>query len=606
MLKPTSDRLDYGSLLAPPVGFEVVSAIGTTYSLDLDALIGICISLGLSESTESALMNNPVYLLEALRRTADKVVLFCEAGQIHVPNTNNSLYILLEKMIFEVAVQKQPKLPPVLPSFHPKFWLIKYKDAIGTFRYRSIILSRNLTFDRSWDVSVCLEGTTQVRVDKRSLPVRDFLNYLNGFLQGSEENTKTKRKLINNLAREIVNVGFKADDRMFTDFDFIPVGVKDENGEKYSMNDYPIFADTFHEVLIMSPFLSANIISEFNKKNKNIENPQCTLITRRESLTKLTTTQCDKFKIYTMKDTIVDGESMLSDESSDLRKQDIHAKLYLWRKYSESELYLGSFNASNSAMNGNIEMMLRLCSKRSYLNTEILTKDFFSGEPDNKDNPFELTSLPDNIEPVDDKRNVLQKQIKELCRSKHHASVQENDGKYDINITFSKLRDMEGLSIAPMLSNKSGKVAELVVIEGLDLLQVSNFYRVTAESEGIQVSRVIKIATDNMPENREGAVVTSIVKDKQCFIQYIAFLLGENYLLSLIEAATSMQYGYFGSSNSMQMPALYEKMLKAAASSPDRFSEIDYLMKMITDTGIIPEGFTELYNTCKKVVGLHD
>lgn len=602
MFKPKSDRLDYGSLLAPPYGYDVVSAVGTTYSLDLDALVGICIALGLAESTESKLMNNPVYMLEALRKTSDKVVLFCEAGQIHVPNNSSPLYILLEKMVYQVTVRKQVKLP-IYPSFHPKFWLIKYQNTEGNLKYRVIVLSRNLTFDRSWDVSVVLDGTPGGETTKRAVPIRDFLSYLIGFLKESDENTKAKRKLLNALAREIIDVSFALDSKMFTDFDFIPVGVKDEEGRKYSMQDYSIFTDTFHEALIMSPFLSASVIEAFNNRNKNIDNPECTLITRRASLEKLKAPQCDKFKIYTMKDTIVEGESALSDDSEDLRKQDIHAKLYLWRRYSDSELYLGSHNASYSAMNGNIEFMLRLRSKNRYLNTAILTKDIFNGEPDNPDNPFELTKLPDVTVVTPDINDVLEDKIKTLYRSNPHANVRENNGKYDIDITFEKLGDLTGLHIAPLLSKKSVEIEPLSTIEGLDLLQISAFYRVTAKGEDTQIQRVLKIATDNLPENREAAVVTSVIKDKQCFIQYIAFLLGDNYLLTLIEANNLSKSAFFGQGSSLPMPALYESMLRAAATTPEKFAEIDGLLKMITNDQVIPDRFVELYNTFRKAVG---
>lgn len=605
MFKPASDRLDYGSLLAPPDGYEVVSAIGTTYSLDLDALVGACISLGLAVSTDSKLMNNPVYLLEALRKTSEKVVLFCEAGQIHVPNNNSSLYILLEKMVYEVKVPKQAK-QPIYPSFHPKFWFIKYQDSVGNVKYRTIILSRNLTFDRSWDISICLDGVLGNKTSERSLPIRDFLYYLTGFLKESDEITRAKRRMINGLAREIMDVSFTVDGRIFTDFEFIPVGVKDEHGKKYSMENYPIFADTFHEALIISPFLSASVIKGFNNRNTVIENPECTLITRRASLEKLEAPQCDKFKLYTLKDTIVEGESALSDESEDLRKQDIHAKLYLWRKYSDSELYLGSHNASYSAMHGNIEFMIRLRSKNRYLNTEILTRDLFNGAQDNPDNPFELTGLPAISEKDSNDSDVLQNRIKELCRSNPRAEVRKNDEKYDIDILFEKLGDATGLSIGPLLSKKSAAVTTSVAFQGLDLLQISEFYRITAESEEMSFSRTIKITTDNLPENRESAVVSSVVKDQHCFIQYIAFLLGDDYLVSLVEDANLSRSAFYGQGSAARMPALYERMLKAAATTPERFAEIDYLLKMIIVEGVIPPGFTELYDTFRKAVGQHD
>ena len=107
MLNPNNDRLDYGQVLAPPSNYKLDFAIGTTYSLDLDALVGACIALGLAEETDSDLMKNPVCLLEALRATGDKVALFCEGGQIHLPNNVTSLYILLEKMVFPITTTKR-------------------------------------------------------------------------------------------------------------------------------------------------------------------------------------------------------------------------------------------------------------------------------------------------------------------------------------------------------------------------------------------------------------------------------------------------------------------------------------------------------------------
>ena len=603
MLKPTSDRLDYGELLAPPVGYEVVSAIGTTYSLDFDALVGVCIALGLSESTDSAILNNPVYLLETLRQTGDKVALFCEAGQIHVPSNNSALYILLEKIVYEVKVKKQ-KTQPDYPSFHSKFWLIKYSDKRGGFLYRVIALSRNLTFDNSWDVVVSLDGEPIGHTSTQSKPLVDFMDYLLSFLNGSDDKTKAKRKLLRDMMRGIENVEFKTEMREFTDVDFIPVGVNRGNTGRYSMEDCPLFSDTFHEVLIMSPFLSDSVINNFNSRNKTIEDPICTLITRRASLEKLKPEHCDRFRIYTMKDAVVEGESMISEDEAQINRQDIHAKMYLWRKYSNSELYLGSLNASHSALNGNIEFIVRLRSKNRYINTEILTKSLFGGAPDNHNNPFEPTDLPTKIDDNVDPNDALEKKIKLLCRGICRASVRDSGDKYAIDISFDKLTNVDGLSIAPLLSNKTVPVAPAVTIEGLTLLQISEFYRITAENENGRVQRVIKIATDNIPQNRESAVVNDVIRDKHCFYQYIAFLLGDDYLLSALETQNLQKSGFYNNRAQIQMPALYERMLSTAATNPERFTEIDYLVKMITDDGVIPAGFAELYDTFKKAVEL--
>ena len=51
----TKDRVSYGNLLLPPDGYTLNFAVGTTYSLDLEALTAVCISLGLAEDTDSTL-----------------------------------------------------------------------------------------------------------------------------------------------------------------------------------------------------------------------------------------------------------------------------------------------------------------------------------------------------------------------------------------------------------------------------------------------------------------------------------------------------------------------------------------------------------------------
>ena len=251
MLNPNNDRLDYGQILSAPDKYKLDFAIGTTYSLDLDALVGVSLALGLSEDTDSKLANNPIALLEALRVTGDKIALFCEAGQIHMPSKVTSLYMLLEQMVYQV---KTPKTKGIgtYPSFHPKFWLIRYVDENKKPLYRIVVLSRNLTFDRSWDVSFYIDGTKKQVETTKNQPIKDFLRYMLDFAKKNP----AKQKKIKQIINELSNIHFNLGDKEFEDFDFIPVGVPKEDGSVYSIKDYPLFTDTFHEVLIMSPFLS--------------------------------------------------------------------------------------------------------------------------------------------------------------------------------------------------------------------------------------------------------------------------------------------------------------------------------------------------------------
>ena len=106
MFKPTSakDRINYGEVLMPPVGYKLERAIGTTYSLDLETLTAVSIALGLIEDTDSELINNPISMLSALQKISDRIVVFCEAGQIKLPSKPNALCLTLEKMVVPVSV----------------------------------------------------------------------------------------------------------------------------------------------------------------------------------------------------------------------------------------------------------------------------------------------------------------------------------------------------------------------------------------------------------------------------------------------------------------------------------------------------------------------
>jgi len=595
MLKPTSDRLDYGKLLSPPFGYETVFAVGTTYSLDLDALIGASIALGLSESIDNELKDNPIYLLEAIRKTADKVLIFSEGGQIKAPFSSNSLHILLEKMVVEVKLRNKR-------SFHPKFWLVKYANRDGDNLYRCIVLSRNLTFDRSWDVAACLEGKLIKNNDEKnisagSVPIADFLKTLLRHARRSSIET-SKTKMLSNISSELLKVEFQLEDKRYDGFEFIPIGI-----DGYDIGKSGLFT-TYHEMFMISPFLSRSTIAELNKLG--LTNPQKnSIITRRSEISKLKPEEVSKFDVFALKDIIVDGEDALSEGKEgnidiENQKQDIHAKVYLKTKYANSEFYIGSLNASQNACYGNVEFMLKLRGKRRNLNVDMLKKDIF-GE-DDKDNPFELLDLSKQSEPDNSFGEDLERTIKVISRLNSSADIIHMDGRYNVEVRFDKLPQIDNVFISPLLSSKEHKISGTIIFEDLSILQLSEFYKVTVVGEDETIRRVIKVRTSNMPENRESQVVNSVIKDKRGFIQYLSFILGEDYLLSLLEnKKNEMESFLFGSGE--PLPAIYEKLLRSAYHSPHKFKEIRRLVEMITDENIIPEGFQELFSAFEKVVG---
>lgn len=599
MFKPKEERLNYGQLLMPREGFTLVKAVGTTYSLDLETLMSVCIAMGIQESTDSSLTCNPYALLKSIQGLSDKLLIFCEAGQIKsMPIDQSPLMLLLDKMIVPVKLRKQKGKG--YPSFHPKTWTLHYADAEGNQYFRFIVLSRNLTFDRSWDVAVSIDGKRTNSLNRASYPIIDFIQYLkDNTLEGVTLKTE-KRRILNAYIQELPYVQFSLDDKHFKDFEIIPVGI----GTKTIDND-PLMMDSFHDLLIVSPFLSSGVIQSFDKR-RMLKNTRRHLITRTAELHKIAG-QLDTFKVYVMKDAVTEGEELVSDEeSTKVQQQDIHVKLYLMSKNSNSSLYLGSMNASENGLHRNVEMMVKLTAFRYYLNLDKIEADLFG--PDDKGNPFEVVDLSnyDGIAPDESEKDNLELIIKDICRLNAKAVIKPMDDKYDVFITIPTPKGgLPTAEIAPAKTARTQRLAEKMVFEGLNALELTELYRVNVKGETESITRMILIPTE-MPSERDDMVVKSILKDKKAFIDYLAFILGDDYVLSAMEMKASLGADKDNDQNSsdISMPAIYEKMLKTAYTEPERLKEIRRVMDRISDSDIIPDEFVKLYEIFAKTLKL--
>ena len=586
MLNPKDNRLDYGSILSPPNNYELDFAIGTTYSLDLDSLVGASISLGLSAENDSVLNKNPIFLLEALRSTGDKIALFCESGQIKLPNKTTELYILLEDMVFQVTNENVIKSK--YASFHPKIWLIRYINDKNEVLYRFVVLSRNLTFDRSWDISFAMDGHKITKSTSKNNPLIKLIEYL---MHYSKDENKVNKMA--EITKELENIDFELKSRIFEGFEFIVNGIDNDFAIQ---NQQLFYSNSLENILIMSPFLSKEVIGNFNKR----KNPKskATLITQSMSLGNLKGCKFNNFDIFTLKDEIVDGESLLSEES--LKKQDIHAKMYVVEKTKYTDLYLGSLNASHNALNGNVEFMIKLWAKKRRFNINNVLKDIFNGDMDGPDNPFQLIDMS-KVTDDHDKGSNLNLVVKSIVRLNANAKTIQNGNKYDVEIRFEKDCGKYDIEIKPLLAEKTKKFSRELTFENLDKTELSEFFVITVSKNDDEIKRVIKIPIDNLPDDRQKDVVSKIIKDKTAFIRYVAFLLGDDYILSFTEEGDDDGTGPAGFT--IQLPELYEKMLKAAMYNPEKFKEIEFLIKTLSNDNAIPEGFDELYETFKGVIG---
>jgi len=592
------DRVSYSDLLIPPPGYSLDIAVGTTYSLDLESLTAVAIALGLKENLDSNLLQNPICMLNAIEKVSRKMIVFCEAGQIKANTNASALMLLLEKIVVPVTLPKRRNRNGY-PAFHPKTWLLRYVGPDGDLRYRFVVLSRNLTFDRSWDISISLDSTEELDQTDATEPIISFLNFLRNQIGNDVQDFRKKRSTLKELSESLREVSFALNSQEFgEDFMIMPLGI---GADGYNMEDDELFRGNskFNDLVVFSPFLSASVIEEWNKQTHSLSDTKRILITRRSALSELRANQADQFRVFVLKDDIVEGEDQISEENEDKQRQDIHAKIYLMRRGSFTFLYLGSMNASTAAISGNVEMVMMLKARNRYLNGEKFLEDIFCGKADGPDNPFEEVTVPDKtVTEAEDESKKLEKVIKDLCRCDISANITKNGEKYDVEITVADdIPSTWGyVSIAPLRRDTFIELKQKTTFKELDVLQLTEFYRICVKGSETEITRVIMIPTVGMPEDRESAVVNSVIKDKSGFVEYVAFVLGDSYLMTMLEQQRLGESGIRRSGTS-QLPALYEKMLKTAAEDPDRLQEIEYLLTMIKRDDIIPDEFRDLYAT---------
>jgi hypothetical protein len=273
-------------------------------------------------------------------------------------------------------------------------------------------------------------------------------------------------------------------------------------------------------------------------------------------------------------------------------------------KDSDTDLYLGSLNASYNAAYGNVEFMIKLRSKNGDLKMDKL-KDSIFGDNET-DSPFQEVTLHNAIiDEEDTKQNLLDGIIKDIVRSNPQAvATQQGEDAYSLAVHFDAVDTKECQAvIRPLLSKKAADFETDILFSGLSVTQLSKFYSISVSDGEYKTERVLIIPTSGLPGEREKAVVSSVVSNRDYFYRYVAFLLGDDAILSVLESNAIEGNGMGGHSpQNYKTPALYEKMLQTAATDPEKFKGIEYLMKTISEDGIIPEDFRKLYDTFQKAV----
>ncbi|UVE66926.1 phospholipase D family protein [Burkholderia pyrrocinia] len=614
MLNPASSRCDYGQLLRPPtldetggVEYEVDAAIATTYTLDLNALLVLPVSLVLGNTLEGDLTGEKIALLDAIDQLGGKLKVFYQRGNIHVPPEFNRLFGLLEPMLAPIVPHEQgDERSAAFSSFHPKLWLLRYvrKGRRSTAapdperRYRLLVMSRNLTFDRSWDLTASLDGQPLAESARADDSLAWFVESLESFAPGFEP--------LKSMIRDLRRMQWKPP-QPFRDPRMLPGGGAHIANPEDRFGSPLIFGDAKDELLVVSPFLDASEKKALDWLGGDVKGKR-TLLSRSDSLDALGPDALAGWDCYALNDRIVDGEEQREEENA--RSQNLHAKLIVSRSGQTAHWHLGSANATIAALGGsledtprNTEFMLRLSGADAKVGIDVLLRQWTGDEGNHFAVPHAFTPL--DVSEQESDRQKLRMLAHRLIASdwKLDARAVES-GRYRLVLTTSFALPIipDGLQVnvgllsrlgvwKPLLNGAEWTDLALTQLSALVPLQICGRDGEVRESLVIQARLVLPSGL-----NRVDAVVRELVDTPDKFLNYVRMLLDstpdKRRLLRSDRHGNEVSdlFGFDGTD------ALFEQLMRAAARNPDHLERVDELVKRLDKLKVVvPEAFSDLW-----------
>lgn len=656
MLEPDSRQL-LGEALRPPAGFHFDRAIGTTFSLNLMALLTMPVAFTMFDrpKRDGRVEPDPLALLQAIRRFAGRMHLFCQAGQIAVPKRHHLLFANLEDSIIEVTPPNEHGV------FHPKITVLRFVGDMSALpedhpdheayepvvRYRLLCSSRNLTFDRSWDTMLVLEGelaSHRQRAFHRNRPLGQFIDSLPELAIRSI--TPAVRDNCRQVADELRRVDFELPEG-FDDLAFWPLGLEDNT-------DWPFIAE-MDRVLVVSPFVSDDLLCWLETRME-----RRILVSRPESLDELRADTVDSFETYllhpaaeeptqqadaneeavTPNEPASDKHDQPTDDEHDVFEEltGLHAKLFVADRGRKTHLWTGSANATDAAFSHNIEFLVELQGPRRLFGVNKLVRrdderddtttaalhfddllDAYQrpSEPVKVDHDArEAERLADRarrtiaaadfaiyVEPWDTEHlnSEHQDQFRLVIRRRFRANKAPWDKRISVNCRPVTLPTHAAVRLPRQPTEADatfGPVSfkAITAFVAFDVVARAGRARHTA-------TFVLNLPLHDAPADRDQRLLTALLENREQLLRYLLMLLAEDEhdlraMTESLEPIGGNPIETNETDSELDLPLL-EPLLKALEHQPERLDQIarlvDDLSRHEQGRTLLPEGFAQMW-----------
>lgn len=601
MLRPDDRKLLFESL-RPPLGYDFDQAIGTTYSLDLLALLTVPLAFTLFavDSEDGRVSAHPLAMLDAVRGHADRITLFCQAAQINVPPHDQLLYAHLEPSVVEVAASRRGGV------FHPKVWLLRFVADGEPTRYRLLCLSRNLTFDRSWDTLLALDGTVanRQRAISANHPIGDFIEALPELALRDLSPRVADRVAL--FESELRRVKWEHPEGV-EELQFWPLGIP-------GYSDWP-FDGRIDRLLVVSPFLGSARLERLADGREAI------LVSRPESLEQVGETGVAGYeRTLVLTDTAEPepDDERVATEQADGELVGLHAKVYVAEAGREASVWVGSANATTAGFDLNVEFLVELVGGKRVLGIDQLLEPV-AGEMRFADLLEEYRppaqAAPETIATALERDADGIKQA--LAASLMRAAVVGGDRDSGYAVALFGELDPVDLSQVPKLlawpitlargsaERVEPDAAPLVRFEAIALESLTCFwaFELVLERDGFtHESRfVLQLPLENEPDGRRKAILRRLLSDRAGVLRYLLFLLqsAQDPIAAAIAAGSLGQADADdGTGRLFGTDAVLELLLKTLDRDPEQLDRVAQVIRDLQEEGeeeLLPEGFDEIW-----------
>ncbi len=614
MLEPEA-RLLLLDALRPPPGYAFDRAVGTTFTLDLVALLVSPVAFAMFdvEADDGRMAANPMAVLEAVRRHAERITVFCQAGEIKVPADFRTAFAYLEPSVVPVRAPRRGGI------FHPKVWVIRYVGPAGDLSYRLLCLSRNLTFDRSWDTVLRLDGRPTNSQQPISAPLAEFVRALPGL--AVTPLSVDRASAVEQIAREAATVEWDPlPDKMRLER-LWPIG---HDG----VSQWPFPARSWRR-LIVAPFVEAGFVQRFTTPQRGdmvVSRPETLDAIGAAALAHLErrlVLRSEAEAEIDAPETAGDGDEGQVDVDRVAELRGLHAKLFVVDDAWWSRIWTGSANGTLAAFSQNVEFLVELKARNtthgvlSLVNAPSGPKVGFGrllADYDPAPEPVLPTPAEDAVQALD----RLAMAIGGLAFAAEASAG--GDDRFDLRLVATgDLRALTArkhgsirIAIRPLSLGKAsaiepGRGAGTISAEWVVSFSALTAFFVIDLASGagpskLETSFLVRAELSGVPDDRLERILAGEIRSRSDLLRLLLLLLGglEPAFGDLVDVLTGDRLHEDGRRDSvLGSEALLEPLMRTLARNPSRLDEIERLVDQLTRTPegreLLPAGWVSLW-----------